>query len=35
MKDISSLSITLISGMVLIHIKARMEGEGGEDGCEL
>ncbi len=34
MKNIPSLNITLISGMALI-IKARMEGEGGEDGCEL
>ena len=34
MKNISSLSRTLILGMALIH-EARIEGEGGEDGCEL
>lgn len=34
MKNISSLSRTLIFGMALIH-EARMEGDSGEDGCEL
>ena len=34
MKNISSLSRTLIFGMALIH-EARMKGNGGEDGYEL
>lgn len=34
MKNISSLSRTLIFRMALIH-EARMKGDSGEDGCEL
>jgi len=34
MKNISSLSRTLIFEMALIH-EARMKGDSGEDGCEL